>query len=298
MQHTKIITDKNKQEMKPHGTIDFPFAFYYDIITSYDNSFIDWHWHTELEWVLVEAGTILCLINGEKIKLTAGDGIFINCNILHAYKTSDTSPLPIFLFAPEFLAPKHSAIYKEFIHPILSAELPYLILKSSCPWQAELLDNLHKLKMLCTNTNHHSTKKLDIYALSLSMWRILFANTTHTHTGMETFYDNGTTQKRIQAMISFIKSNYSHSIRLEDIVHAASISKSEALRCFHTVLDTTPVDYLIRYRLDMATKMLQSTTDTISTIAGEVGFENPSYFCRAFRKIYGISPAEYRRNVQ
>ncbi len=302
MQSTKIITDANMQEMKSHGSLDFPYAYYYDMITSYDNSFIDWHWHSELEWVFVENGTTLCLIHGEKIELEPGDGIFINCNILHAYKASNNFPMPIFLFAPEFLAAKRSAIYKEFVQPILAAELPYLVLKRDCIWQAEILDTLCKLKELCTeyargdDCDCSVTKKLDIYTLCLAMWRTLFTHVNISRPGVETTFDNGTTQKRIQTMISFIKSNYARPIKLENIVHAASISKSEALRCFHSVLDTTPVDYLIRYRLDVATKLLQSTNETISAIASEVGFENPSYFCRAFRKAYSMSPAEYRKS--
>jgi len=304
MQNTKIITDANMQEMKSHGTIDFPFAYYYDVITGYDNAFIDWHWHSELEWVLAEGGTTHCLIHGEKIELTPGDGIFVNSNILHAYKASGTFPTPIFLFAPEFLATKRSAIYKEFVQPILTAELPYIVLKRDCPWQAEILNSMKHLKTLCQapEDNNHCTsappRKLDIYIQALSMWQSLSSNISIETQRATITYENLTTQKRIQTMISFIKSNYAGTIKLEDIVQAASISKSEALRCFHTVLDTTPVDYLIRYRLDMATKLLQSTNDTITTIAGEVGFENPSYFCRAFRKVYNMSPAEYRKSVK
>lgn len=85
-------------------------------------------------------------------------------------------------------------------------------------------------------------------------------------------------------------------ITLTDIANAANISKSEALRSFHLALSTTPINYLIDYRLERAQKLLLTTDDTVTQIALTVGMDNISYFVRAFRKKYGTTPKKFREH--
>ena len=49
--YTKIITDENLMETIPHGSQDYPFRYYYEHLAQFDFNCIDWHWHTELEFV-------------------------------------------------------------------------------------------------------------------------------------------------------------------------------------------------------------------------------------------------------
>ena len=49
------------------------------------------------------------------------------------------------------------------------------------------------------------------------------------------------------------------------------------------------------YRLNAAAEALHATDDTILNIAGQCGFENLSYFNRAFKAHFGMTPREYRR---
>jgi AraC family transcriptional regulator len=54
--------------------------------------------------------------------------------------------------------------------------------------------------------------------------------------------------------------------------------------------------YIVRQRLETAVSLLRFSDESISDIAFKVGYENPSSFNKAFKKRYGISPAEYRKN--
>ena len=60
--YTKIVTDENLMETIQHGSKDYPFCFYYDNLNLFDFNCIDWHWHSELEFVLVEKGTVNCSV--------------------------------------------------------------------------------------------------------------------------------------------------------------------------------------------------------------------------------------------
>ncbi len=83
-------------------------------------------------------------------------------------------------------------------------------------------------------------------------------------------------------------------ISLNDIAASVNISKNTAMRYFAANIGVSPVDYLIKYRIGISCKMLRETSDKISHIAGCVGYENTSYFCRLFRKYVGVSPKKYR----
>jgi len=56
----------------------------------------------------------------------------------------------------------------------------------------------------------------------------------------------------------------------------------------------TPWQYLNRYRVLQAQKLLRATDDSVTAIAGAVGFSDPAYFSRVFRKEAGVSPKAYR----
>jgi AraC-like DNA-binding protein len=61
-------------------------------------------------------------------------------------------------------------------------------------------------------------------------------------------------------------------------------------------MNTSFIDYLKDYRLAIAARLLQSSESSILEISEEVGFENLSYFNRSFKKRYGMTPTEFRRN--
>ncbi|BCJ93878.1 hypothetical protein acsn021_14470 [Anaerocolumna cellulosilytica] len=76
MQNTKIITDESLMELIPHGTVSFPFKYYYEDILLFENHIIDWHWHKEVEFMTVLEGTVLCSIGNLKISLKKGSGTY------------------------------------------------------------------------------------------------------------------------------------------------------------------------------------------------------------------------------
>ncbi len=101
---------------------------------------------------------------------------------------------------------------------------------------------------------------------------------------------------RMQKMLSFINENYSRDISLNDIAQSASISKSEASRCFQSYLNTSPVNYLLNFRVQKAMQLLRSTEMTVEAIALDCRFGSAAYFCKIFRSRTGLTPKQYRRS--
>jgi AraC-like DNA-binding protein len=99
---------------------------------------------------------------------------------------------------------------------------------------------------------------------------------------------------RIKKALIFIERNYAAAITLDDIAESAAVSSSTCLRLFRAVLGTTPVRYLMKYRLQKAVKELEHQGDrTIADIAYSCGFCDASYFDRCFQKEFGMTPSGY-----
>ena len=75
------------------------------------------------------------------------------------------------------------------------------------------------------------------------------------------------------------------------------MSVSWFIRSFKQYAGTTPMQYLVERRMANAQVLLETTSYNISEIAALVGYDNPLYFSRIFRKQKGMSPSEYRKTT-
>ena len=73
--------DENSRELLTYGTEDFPIAFFDDDLKSVA---VPYHWHDELEIVIITEGSVRVRIAGREFVSTAGDGYFANSGILHS----------------------------------------------------------------------------------------------------------------------------------------------------------------------------------------------------------------------
>lgn len=294
VQYNKIMTDETLMESVKHGTNSYPFKCYFEKLSQFDFHCIDWHWHTELEFVYIESGTMTLWIGEQRFELTEGNGVFINSKVLHRFYSREEAVIPNFLCIPFFIAPDNSLIYRKYVCPIISSSLPCLIFGEDVLWQREALSII---KQIFSVQDRASVSELVTSILMQKLWLIIYENTDKTDM-REQRSDSGAAQARLQLMMQFIHQNYSQEISLENISYYAKISKSTALNLFNRFLHITPINYLINYRLKEAALLLTKTEKRINTVSYETGFHNVDYFCRAFKKKYKMTPSEYRKNKQ
>lgn len=99
----------------------------------------------------------------------------------------------------------------------------------------------------------------------------------------------------MKQMLSFIQQSFGETITVRQIAQSASISESECMRCFRQTIGTTPGAYLKNYRLQYAAELLKNTDISVASAASRCGFQEMSYFSRAFRNVYGCTPSGYRK---
>lgn len=94
--------------------------------------------------------------------------------------------------------------------------------------------------------------------------------------------------------LRYIERNYAGRITVDDIAAHVGISRSHLYRVFVKQLSLSPNEYVARYRITKACVLL-STALSVTEVAGSVGFDDPLYFSRVFRRIKGTSPLAYRK---
>ena len=82
----------------------------------------------------------------------------------------------------------------------------------------------------------------------------------------------------------------------QEIAFGIGVNEDYLTRVFGQELGISPWDYLTRYRIARAKDLLRDSLDSIGAIGRRVGFPDPAYFSRVFRKHTGMSPREYRNN--
>ena len=74
------------------------------------------------------------------------------------------------------------------------------------------------------------------------------------------------------------------------------LCKSECCRMFKRCMNETMFEYLLNYRIEKSLELLRQTQMDVTQIAGLVGFGNPGYYSRIFRRKMGCTPLEYRKD--
>lgn len=103
------------------------------------------------------------------------------------------------------------------------------------------------------------------------------------------------TEQKVQKAIEYIKKNYTADISREGLAASLDINPDHLGKAFKSITGEKIGDYINRLRIEDAAKRLVETKGKIIDIAYAVGFESLSTFNRAFAKILGISPQEYRK---
>ena len=281
--------DDTGRELLTYGTEDFPIAFFDDDLAKIS---IPYHWHDELEIVVITEGSVRVRIAGSEFALDKGDGYFSNSGILHTETlTTRAGHQHALVFSPKIISQHEDLIWKTYISPVLgNAQIPFLRLTPSVSWQNEIL----RLAESAWNQGAYETIDYPLgVRSSLSQAFSIIVNNMDDP-GFESHYSDAfqRDEYRIKKVLVFIDANYDKAINIEDIAGSANISISTCLRLFRTVLGTTPIQYLMKYRIGKAAEKLKRHDEkTISEIAHSCGFTDVSYFNRCFRREYGTTPS-------
>lgn len=104
----------------------------------------------------------------------------------------------------------------------------------------------------------------------------------------------GPRRSSIEAAIGYMQENLNKNLRLGDLAHAAGMSISHFSERFRRQTGQSPMAYFIQQRMRLACRLLDLSDKPVKTVALEIGYRDPYYFSRQFKKYMGIAPEKYR----
>jgi AraC-like DNA-binding protein len=85
------------------------------------------------------------------------------------------------------------------------------------------------------------------------------------------------------------------NMSLEEMAFKVNLSESRMRALFKSKVGLSPTQYVIRRKMKEAAKRLRNSYKRVTRVAMDLGFESNSYFVRAFKKVYGMTPTQYRK---
>ncbi len=270
---------------------DFPYLVL-DVINdrSYPRNlgFQVMHWHEDLQFIYVLSGAVEVKTLDNSFRIEAGQGIFINKNVVHFVKRAGECHYNSFIFPAHFLEFSFNSPAKAFVESVTETEqFQVFSFTDHTDWGEKALSILQQLTELEKNKTEFYI--YEVLVLLVSLWLTIRKNITLPPKQQESIMNI-----RMQKFLRYIEQHYPEDVTLEDLAASANVSKTECLRCFKVSLQTTPYKYLVEYRLSKAALLLKKTDEPIGNIAGSVGFHQLSYFGKCFKEKTGYTPREYR----
>lgn len=254
------------------------------------------HSHDFSELVVILSGSAVHIIEGREYPVTAGQVFLIHSDVSHGYKNVEDIEYVNVMFQPEELLqqpelrllPGFQALF--YIEPFYRQEMYF---KGMLTLDAGQL--LEATRLLDLILGEHERRE-DGYRL---MVRTYFTALVGM---LSRYYQNssgGEENKalRIGEAVTYIEEHFLQPVTLQSMADMAYMSTRQFLRVFTRNYKTTPMDYVIRKRLDYSCTLLQNPELPVSRVAMDSGFHDQNYYARQFRKHFNCTPTEFRERI-
>jgi len=234
------------------------------------------HWHEHLELLYFTDGPTNVICGGETFTGQKNDLVIIDCNQLHS---TDEGSFFCLRINPSFFADVsfESIILKPHISNDKTIRDCFEKIAEEYQKMSEGYDM--EIKSL---SYHLITHILRNYRLKdLSEYEILLQKNK---------------VNKIRDVLEYISNNYHLKVTTKSLAEHFYLSEQYFCHLFKSQTKQSPMDYINKYRAEKASFLLKNTQHSITEIALAVGFDNPTYFSRVFRKYMKTTPSDYRKD--
>lgn len=109
---------------------------------------------------------------------------------------------------------------------------------------------------------------------------------------------NSYLENEMERAVKHFHEHYNTAISIEDYAASRGMSASWFIRSFKEFTGSTPMQYILAIRMMNAQNLLETTEYNVTEIGNIVGYDNPLYFSRLFKKQNGVSPSEFRKQMR
>ena len=276
------------QENKRHGEKWFPFDSYPCTIPK-DFPQVALHWQNSVELVFVKKGMGTVQVGLESVTAMAGDIFVFAPGVLHGLGQipGETMEYENIIYEVDLLGGSGDLCYRRYLLPLQSGRLslPHQLTQGHpCYWA--VLECLRRLETV--NRDRVLGYELQIKGLLLCLLSALVAQSDGLPPS-----ENADT-RRLKTVLQYVTAHFADNLPVAEVAAVCQCSPSHFMRWFKQMTGQRFTEYLNIYRLNAAAEALRTTDDTVLTVAERCGFKNLSYFNRAFKASFGLTPREYR----
>lgn len=242
------------------------------------------HWHDRMEFLVIMSGQLHAHLGDEQLTLTAGQVAVIEPKMMH-YGISGDDGLSYYAIMFDV---------EKFYNDTLASE-KYLapIVKYSPRFQRkadneEIFDAFQRLIDLVRDNSRNPLCAVGI------VYEILGLLYQHCEADSKLIYKF---DQKFSVVIEYINEHFTEKITAGKVSQKFGYDETYFCRRFREITGITAMKYIKILRLEYAQKLLQGRQAEIGDIAWKCGFSDISYFSNCFKKQYGMSPSEFRKNA-
>lgn len=287
-----ILEYENYHEEKKHGLLNFPYNTYLCSIPL-DFSTVPLHWHDEMELIYIKKGSGQVTVDFKEYIVNAPALVLILPGQLHSIEqhNSDSMEYENIIFSTTMLLPGTIDYAKEdFLTPLMNGKITVPTLFTPVyPYYADVIAPIDACDEICKTM----PQGYQLFVKS-KLYEFFFVLDNRCRNLSKPLKSKKTLDK-MKVILKYVENNYADKITVADIADIVGFSESHFMRYFKETMGTSFVSYLKDYRLTIAARLLQGSDSSVLDIASEVGFDNLSYFNRAFKERYKTTPLKYRK---
>ena len=219
-------------------------------------------------------------IDGQETRLKAGELLIIPRDTQHTYWVADDDPWSIY-----------------WVH-FLGDEADYYVDRvprcgNPVPISADVQSEAVRLFRYCINSLYDGYGSSTLIYVSQAMQHVLSLLLYRNHS-LPLEQSRKDWRSDLEAIFEYMHANLSEPLRLEDFANEAGLSISHFSELFRTQTGQSPMAYFIQLRMRRACRLLDLSNKPIKVVAIEMGYSDPYYFSRVFKKAMGLAPEKYR----
>ena len=256
--------------------------------------------HDYFEILCLCSGEVVYEVQGRRLPMKQGDLFVIGSTQLHRMCAYVQAPVKaaVLYFRPELIrGTERQGDDIEYLMPFLVQDdgFPHVIpARTGIP--AQVFDLMKRAASELPTRSHRGRLSVKTY---LKMILVLLVNHYTAFRGSEDIYDRKQRDfERLEPLFEFVDRKFGEPITVEQAALVVRMSKSNFMRFFKQVTGQPFVAYLNHFRIAKAQALLTTTDRSIAEVSQEVGFCDQSYFGLVFRSVMGVSPREYKGQVE